>query len=811
MHRTFLPLLLLIGTTISKAAEPVLPLIPWPKSVSVSGGYMELTESSRVVYADDALAPLATVLATEIEEVTRLKLPVQQGQPKNGDILLKITSDRSLQGERYKVGVAGYVVAEAKNYQAVAMASVTVLQAIKESKGFFGIPKMVVKDEPHVGYRGFMVDVARQEHSIKSLKEMVDMCRLYKIRIMQIHFNDDQAYTLPSKAFPVLNEKSPYRYTWDEVVDLVDYADKRGVTIIPEIETPAHASAMINAMPELFSSPAGGVVNFAREEVWEALVTIINESCELFPSAPYIHLGADEANIWGLPGDPEFAAAIKKHKVGDIEGLFNHYINHLDEAIRAKGKKTIVWEGFNYGKNGEAKMNPEVAVMMFDNAKSAQGYADAGHDVINASWNPTYIVGFEGRGFGAPAHWIYQWDKSQFHGYINYPMTWSRTQKKPLVDSPKVIGGQLCSWEMLEWREIPRIRFRIAPFADRMWNPESDKDFAHFEQRYAHTDVVLDHLLAQHEAPAIPTDVGASDGYYQDRIRVGWRDGGNYPRGFALYRNTEDDPKSATLISDDLPKTTTLYVDQDVKEGETYHYWVKARNNWGWSDFSEVATGTTGNKPLASAYEPFDYKSGAELVGLDEGSGFTSAWESTRDTGPLTIAPKSLEYSGVPSKGGALKVDHTINEATELPRTFEGTLGHDMTEIWASYLIRGDKVALGWQTANLNGGRRFGKHSYNGIGIFYDTSVFMEEDTTYLLVLYVDCRPGRDNMYLWVNPPADTKPSTDDYAAIWEMDNLAVGNEFRFHLSGTESGKYLIDEVRIGSTWEEAIGKSGTN
>ncbi len=796
-------------TASAWAASPAVNLVPWPKSLSITGGEMALSGSSRIVYSDSSLSHLAEVVAGEIEEVTRLKVATLRGGPAAGDIYLKLTSDSAITGEKHKVTVGNYATAEAANYSAVAMASVTLIQAIMENNGAYSIAKMSIIDEPDAGYRGFMVDVARSYHSPKVLKELVDMCRLYKIRYMQIHLTDDQAFTFPSTAYPKLTNYSSYSYTPAELTDLVDYADRHGVTLIPEIETPAHATSFTNAMPELFASPGGGIVNFADPAVWYAMDTIINEVCDVFQSSPYIHLGADEANIWGLAAAPEFRAAIATHGVGDIEGLFNYYISRLDDTIKARGKSTLAWEGFNYGKTGNARMDPDISVMMFDNAKNPQAYLDAGHKVINASWNPMYIVGFEGRGFGCPAHWIFQWNRFLFHGFHNYPMTWARTRFNPPVSpTSDVIGAQMCSWEMWERREIPRVRFRIAPFADRIWIPDNPNDFAHFKTRYHATDVLLDYLLADHKPPAAPADTGASDGFHGNKIRIGWKDGGNYPRKYALYRNTTKNPATATLVSDSFPKTTTFYEDHNVTAGQTYYYWVKAWNKWGWSDFSAAAEGKTGRVSLAHAYEPFDYPAGTDINGQTGGTGFSSPWDHQKSSGPLTIIAGSLSYPGVPSEAGALKVNHTKDVASELTRHLSVNTGRDMSDVWMSFMVKGEKVALGWITADLNSSRRFGKHSYNGIGIHYDTSVFMEDGVTYFIVFHADCRPGNDTMYLWVNPPTDQKPSIDDYDAIWETSDIGTGDKLRFNLSGTGLGKYIIDEIRIGTTWEDAKGAS---
>ncbi|MEM9659909.1 MAG: family 20 glycosylhydrolase, partial [Planctomycetota bacterium] len=234
----------------SFAAQPEVDLVPWPKSLSVLDGRMDLTAKSRIVYADPSLEPLAEVFAQEISEATCLELPVVQDEPAAGDLFLKLSSAASFTGEAYRVEVGKHATAEAANYNAVALATVTLLQAITKRDGGYSLPRMLVLDEPEASYRGFMVDVARNYHSIKTLKEMVEMCRLYKVRYLQLHLTDDQAFTIPSKSYPQLTERSAYHYTLEELRDLVAYADQRGVTLIPEIDTPAHSTSFTRSMPD---------------------------------------------------------------------------------------------------------------------------------------------------------------------------------------------------------------------------------------------------------------------------------------------------------------------------------------------------------------------------------------------------------------------------------------------------------------------------------------------------------------------------------------------------------------------------------
>ena len=806
-------LLVLIGLAMCVsvfAAEPAVNLVPWPQLLSMGGGEMVLSGSSQVVYSHADLAGLAQIVAEEVEEATRLQLTATQGSsPSVGDIYLTYTTDPSVTGEAYKVTVGASATAEAGNYNAVAMASVTLIQAIKANGGSYSIPEMTVNDAPASEYRGFMVDLARNNHSIDTLKEVVDMCRLYKIRYLQLHLTDDQAFTFPSAAYPALAAYGQ-TYTLAEMNDLADYADAHGVTIIPEIDVPGHGNCFVLSMPSLFATSVSGsnVINFADTAVWSALDTIIGEVLAVFDTAPYVHLGADEANLGGLDSDPEFINAINTYGVGDIHGLFNYFISHLDDTIKSYGKETIVWEGFDYGKSGNAQMDTDIAVMMFDNYKHPDDYRNAGYPVINASWFPLYVVGHDG--FGMDSDIIYQWDLTQFGNYSDpYPRRATATYSKDVTTTTNIPGAQMCSWEMPEYNEIPYVRFRLAPFADRLWNPANANGFDHFDARYQATDLVLDYMLADHQPPTVPSGVAASDSIYEEMVRVGWSLSGNYPVKYALYKNTTNDSSTATLILDTLSKTTTLYEDADVISGQTYYYWVKAWNKWGWSDFSSAGTGRVGVTTLASVYEPFDYTADVDVNGQNGGTGFATAWNQISFNGTVKTVADSLEYPGVPSTGGAMKVTCTSDEpAMLMSRTFNDSTGYDMANVWFSFMVKPENVASGHCFLSLNNAGSIGKAWANGFGIWPNANQQMENGVTYFAVVRYDCRAGTDNIYLWINPDLAQEPSIDN-ADAFKAEDIGIAGKVGFNIQGYYSnGIYIFDEIRVGSSWYEVIGIS---
>ena len=212
---------------------------------------------------------------------------------------------------------------------------------------------------------------------------------------------------------------------------------------------------MCSAYPDLFGSAGkSNVINFASTAVWQGVETLINELSAVFQAAPYIHIGGDEVDFSGLDSHSDFTSAISTYNVQDVHGLFNYFVNQVNSYVKAKGKKTMVWEGFNSGRTGNAKMNTDVIVCPFDNYTSANTYAGNGHDVLNTSWFPLYLVPTT----YVPAEKIYEWDITQFGRYASAsPFSHTNVYQYTMNNPSKIIGAQTCSWEQEASYEIPSL------------------------------------------------------------------------------------------------------------------------------------------------------------------------------------------------------------------------------------------------------------------------------------------------------------------------------------------------------------------
>ncbi|RYG37531.1 hypothetical protein EON81_06410 [bacterium] len=483
----------LAAVTIANS-EP--SLIPVPKSVRLQAGTLSIRADQTVAFSSKELAPLAEILAGEIRTATGVRL--QTGPKGKPAILLRRVSD--LQGEAYRLKIGAQAVVEGGNYGAIAMGTATLLQALTKSKDGLEVPKMSVEDRPDRGYRGLMVDVARKYHRISTLEQCVELCRLYKIRYLQLHLTDDQAYTIPSKAYPKLNEMNSHggpSYTAEELRGLVRFADARGVTIIPELEVPGHAAILVRAYPELFKIEGTkpyehhATVNFANAKALAAIETLVGETCEIFGSSPYFHIGGDEADYSNAHEHPDFQAAFKEFDLTGKaqEQIYRRFLLQMNEIVKKRKKRMIVWEGFGRDPESKFQIPKEVAVMEFESAYylPTELIAD-GHTVINAAWTPLYVLD---RHVWRPEK-ILEWNLSTFGRFTTfYPSTtWFKAES-----ADAIVGAQTCAWEQPEHVEIANLRRVLPAMSERVWNVAKESSPADFMARLGRSDSLLGALL----------------------------------------------------------------------------------------------------------------------------------------------------------------------------------------------------------------------------------------------------------------------------------------------------------------------------
>jgi hexosaminidase len=210
----------------------------------------------------------------------------------------------------------------------------TLEQATTSAGSKFIAPAMHVEDAPRYSWRGIHLDVARHYFDLRALEKLVDAASRYKLNILHLHFTDDRAWRLPSKAFPRL--PSTQHYTAQQIHELVRYAGRHFMTIVPEIDVPAHSTAAIRAYPQLACGQSDELCPARANAFADA---VLAEVARMFP-APLIHTGGDEVESWTTSE----RSAFERHIAATLHRLNREPVVWDDEAdVAGSGSTIVVW------------------------------------------------------------------------------------------------------------------------------------------------------------------------------------------------------------------------------------------------------------------------------------------------------------------------------------------------------------------------------------------------------------------------------------------------------------------------------------
>ncbi len=454
-----------------------------------------LTGRSHIIATSKDLEPLAQLLSDEISLVNGVRLHVDTQERSRGDIVLAI--DPALQGETYTLEVDRSARVQGGNYNSVAAGTVSLLQSLRAVHGAATIPCLSIKDEPVYPYRGALIDLARKYHSPGGIEQVIELCRLYKIRFLHLHLTDDQLFMFPSQHFPQLGKSnrefarfepgSKSRidpYTIEELRQLDRFAADRGVSLVPEIDLPGHSGRLIADARDVFGIPGNGsTVNIASPRTVAALTELLDEVMDIFQSSPYVHLGADEVGLDGLDQTADYRQAQTTFGIKSVHDLYCKFVTDMCDVVIRHGKRPIVWEEA-CNADGPYPLPKEALVMVWSQGRNPNDIVKSGYQVVNATWTPLYIV----RDNKRSPEFLFDWAALKFgrEGSTDYTT---------LADPQNLMGAQLCSWENSESIEIQSMRERLAVVAERTWNPQAGGDYPEFKARLTHTDAVLDKLI----------------------------------------------------------------------------------------------------------------------------------------------------------------------------------------------------------------------------------------------------------------------------------------------------------------------------
>ncbi|WP_436499715.1 family 20 glycosylhydrolase [Actinokineospora sp. HUAS TT18] len=419
----------------ASAAPNSAPLVvPVIREWTGGTGVWTVTPASRIVVstADHAaLSPVAARLAADIAGESGTTPSVTVGGAAAGDIVLALGStDAAIGDQGYVLSVTDRASISAKTAAGAFNATRTLLQGLRGSTARTSFPQGTIRDWPRYPDRGQMIDVGRRFFPVDYLKSQIRQMSWYKLNVLHLHLSDWNGYRVESLTYPGL--AAAERYTQAEIRDLVSYAKTYGVTIVPELDVPAHSSflsaydstlpfscASLNKptnVPWEGADTGGWVLDVTKASTRTFITNLIDELVPLF-DGPYFHIGGDE-----IPNDaakaacPELVAYQQSRGFTHPGDVFTDFINTLNDRIRAKGKTTQLWEWWDYG-GAQTSVKPNKNIAVVDWLTNG-AHAAAGYQTVTSQDGPFYVsVGFGQK----PGDYGYSNPNSVFDfGYSNH-------------------------------------------------------------------------------------------------------------------------------------------------------------------------------------------------------------------------------------------------------------------------------------------------------------------------------------------------------------------------------------------------------
>jgi hexosaminidase len=518
-------LMLMMGITVMGQKNTV-QLIPQPVDVQVLTGMWTLTGAATVTYNKPEGQKVAGMLVQKLNKPTGFKLAAKQGQTGSIQLNLNASADQKLGKEGYTlVSSTKGIVITANEPAGLFYGMQTLLQLLPieiESKvavkANITVPSVKITDYPRFAWRGLMLDVSRNFFTKDEVKRYIDEMARFKFNTFHWHLTDDNGWRIEIKSLPRLTEVGAWRvpragqfgerkapqpgeaatvggfYTQDDIREIIQYAQERNVTIVPEIDIPGHSMAAIAAYPWLscskdtntrvnpgsnfaewfdngtFKMSVDNTLNPSDEKVYEFFDKVFTEVAALFPN-PYIHVGGDECYRGFWEKDTACQALLKQLNASESVKLHGYFMNRMEKILNAKGKKLLGWDEIL-----EGGLSPGATVMSWRGIQGGIEAAHLGHDVVMTPTTFAYIDYTQGDPTVDPP----------IYANLRLKKCYSYNPLPEGVDAKYILGGQGNLWTE-QISTISHAEYMTWPrswaLAEDFWTPDNIKNWDNFVQR----------------------------------------------------------------------------------------------------------------------------------------------------------------------------------------------------------------------------------------------------------------------------------------------------------------------------------------
>lgn len=515
---------LLLGCSAGTAADSAeYMVIPQPNEITYMAGSTVIPDKVAIAFPEE-FASEAAMLGRYLSEDFNVR-PVLRRDRSSGRILLKKDPALGSIPGQYRISADGKIEISSATAEGIFYGIQSLRQMITRDtvSAVLAVRNGEINDHPAFQWRAFMLDDARNFRGMESVKMFLDEMARLKMNVFHWHLTDDQGWRIEIPEYPLLTEVGSRRdsthiggwnsheydpnpqegfYTQDQIREVLEYADARHITVMPEIEMPGHSSAAIAAYPWLgtigkpFRTPcrfgyAADLFDVSRPEVVAFLCDILDEIMALFPG-PVIHIGGDEVSFNMWENAPTVRKYMAEHNIGSLSEFQLDFTDRISAYIASKGRRMMGWSdiGLNPDENaagvtdtGDGLADGSIIQFWKGDLSQITDVAERGYDVVNSYHMCTYL------------DYNYEW----------IPLK-NAYDFSPIPDSlPENLHGKIIGFGCQLWTEwimtdekMCRQAFpRIAALAEAGWTDTANKDYGRFR------DTKLPRLLEIWDAEGI--------------------------------------------------------------------------------------------------------------------------------------------------------------------------------------------------------------------------------------------------------------------------------------------------------------------
>ena len=514
------------------ARAPVaVSIVPWPKSVAVSGARLA-PAGLDIQPSGDAASKAAAAFSALVDDLFPVEGLVRSVA--EAGLPVRLAEKAGMGAEAYELsfGTAG-IELHSTGQTGFLYGLITLGQILRGARlhpATFTFPTGgSITDEPSMRWRGTHLDVARQFYSSAEVSRFLKLLAWNKLNRFHWHLSDDEAWRVEIDAYPALTSIGAWRghglpipallgsggepsggyYSKAVVRDIVALGESLGIAIVPEIDVPGHCFAMLQAIPELVDPKEEGLyssvqsfpnncLNPAHEATYRILETVFDELIALFPSKIF-HIGADEVPLGAWSGSPEAIARLTEvagetvaknhakrlnqvtnhHGADEIEGtgaaiLQGEFLARISKFLASRGCITGGWEE---AAHGDVIDKAKSYLVGWRTVEVAAALAGRGYDMVVAPGQRYYLDMSNGPVWSEPGAGWAGWSGPEETYEFDPSQGWTPEQTQHLL------GVQACIWSepMTDRAIFDRLVFpRLSAIAETGWTPKASKSWKRF-------------------------------------------------------------------------------------------------------------------------------------------------------------------------------------------------------------------------------------------------------------------------------------------------------------------------------------------